>query len=345
MDASAEVRIYPQTEYSKPDHGEWWPTSCTGSRILRYLSTMKTRWKLLATAVVAISAAFSLVTHAEALTPATCSERFPQVEWDLVRPGEVAVYAAGVPDAMAERFGREIGLSSVWITDDIGPFETVVCLVGDDAAYIGDEFVTGSTGFHAHQDLDERFIAIETQRPGFVGPAVTYAMAHQALWQNNGDEAFPEPIASVIAQWYRARILERLELYHAEVMFENFFDTDAVINWTEDSQVAVQDWIPESNFRAIGDFVGFAVGEHGTGVLLETDGSVWTEIEGEWRLALRSDLTGRETPTTDWILGVAIVVAIIVVALVAIALGLYSKHRKKERVATAPPVPGFFSEN
>ena len=306
---------------------------------------MKTRWKLLATAVVAISAAASLVTSAEASSPVTCAERFPQVEWDLVRSGEVAVYAAGVPDAMAGRFGREIGLSSVWITDDIGSFETVVCLVGDDVAYIGDEFVTGSMGFHAHQDLDERFIVIETQRPGFVGPAVTYAMAHQALWQNNGDEAFPEPIASVIAQWYRARILDRLELYHAEVMFENFFDTDAVINWTEDSQEAVQDWIPENNFRAIGDFVDFAVAEHGTGVLLETDGSAWTEIEREWRVALRSDLTGRETPTTDWVLGVAIAAGILIVAVVLIGLGLYSKHRKKARVATAPPLPGFFSEN
>ena len=93
-------------------------------------------------------------------------------------------------------------------------------------------------------------------------------------------------------------------------MFENFFDTDAVIDWTVESQEVVTDWIPENNFRAIGDFVDFAVAEHGTEILLETDGAVWKEIEGEWRIGLRSDLTGRDTPTTDWVFGVAIAVAI-----------------------------------
>jgi hypothetical protein len=306
---------------------------------------MNTLGKLVALAVAVVAAGAILAIPANASSPTACPQRFPQVEWQLVLDGDVEVHGAGIPDAMAERFGREIGLSSAWIAEDIGSFETVVCLVGEDAAYLGDEFVSGSVGFHAHQNLRDQFMMVETQRPGFVGPAVTYGLAHQALWQNNGNDAFPEPIASVIAQWYRARILERLELYHAEVMFENFFDTDAVIDWTESSQEPVQNWIPENNFRAIGDFVAFAVAEHGTGVLLETEGSVWTDIEGEWRTALRSDLTGRETPTTDWVFGVAIAVAIVVFALVAIGLGLYSKHRRRRRLPTAPPVPGFFSEN
>jgi hypothetical protein len=300
--------------------------------------------KVLTAATVLLGAGSILVAPAQAAAPVNCPDRFPQVEWNLVLDGDVAVYTARVPDAMGERFSRETALARGWVTEDIGSFEAVVCLVGEDAAYIGDQFVSGSTGFHAHQDLNERFVMIETQRPGFVGPAVSYALAHQALWQNNGDQAFPEPIASVVAQWYRARILERLEAYHAEVMFENFFDTDAVIDWTAESQEAITDWIPENNFRAIGDFVDFAVSEHGTEILLETDGAVWKEIEGEWRIGLRSDLTGRDTPTTDWVFGVAIVVAIILVALLAIGLGLWSKHRKQERAVTAPPLPGFFSE-
>ncbi|MEN8239063.1 MAG: hypothetical protein ABFR53_07675 [Actinomycetota bacterium] len=306
---------------------------------------MTTLWKLLATAIVVVGAGSVFVVPAAASSAVTCEQRFPQVAWVPLLDGDVAVYAAGVPDAMGERFGREIGHARGWITEDIGSFEAVVCLVGDDAAFVGDQFASGSIGFHAHQDLRERFVMVETQRPGSVGPAVAYALAHQALWQNNGNEAFPEPIASVIAQWYRARILERLELYHYEVMLENFFDTEAVVDWTEGAQEGIQDWIPENNFRAIGDFVEFAVAEYGTDVLLETDGTIWTEIEGEWRVALRSDLTGRETPTTDWMLGVAIASAIVAIAVVAIGVGLYSKHRKKERAATAPPMPGFFSEH
>ena len=306
---------------------------------------MRTLWKIGSVLAAVVTIGAMTTAPVEASSPTTCPERFPQVEWVLVSDGDVAVYAASVPGAMAERFGREIELSSGWMADDIGPFGTVVCLVGDDVAYIGDEFATGSVGFHAHQDLPERFVMIETQRPGFVGPAAAYALAHQALWQNNGNEAFPEPIAIVIAQWYRARILERLELYHSEVMFENFFDTDAVIDWTESSQESIQNWVPENNFRAIGDFVDFAVAQYGTEVLLETDGAEWTRMEGEWRSALRADLTGRDTPTTDWVLGVAIAVSIVVVALIAIVVGLYSKHRKKDRIPTPPPVPGFFSEN
>ncbi len=305
---------------------------------------MHTLSRLLALAVSVIAVGAISASVAQASSLVTCPQRFPQASWEFVSDGDVPVYTTGVPDAMGERFAGEIAISSGWITDDIGPFETAVCLVGDDMAFIGDQYARGSVGFHAHQELEERFVIIETERPGFVGPAATFAMAHQALWQNNGNEAFPEPIASVIGQYYRARILERLDLYHYEVMMENFFDTDSVINWTESSQEPVQDWIPENNFKAIGDFVDFAVSQRGTGVLLETDGAVWSEIEGEWRSALRADLTGRETPTTDWALGVGIAALILVVALIAIGLGLYSKHRRKQRAVTAPPVPGFFSE-
>jgi hypothetical protein len=86
------------------------------------------------------------------------------------------------------------------------------------------------------------------------------------------------------------------------------------------------------------------VATHGTEVLLVTSGERWSEIEGEWRVGLRNDLRGRDTDTTGWIGGVALTVASIVVALVAITLGLLAKHRKKVRPSTPAPIPGFFSE-
>jgi hypothetical protein len=302
--------------------------------VRRYLS-------LLGAAVVVF---IGTLTPAEAASP-DCAELFPSVAWTQVSSGDAAVYVAGVPEAMAERFVGEIALVEGWLVDDIGPFDTSVCLVGDEMVSVGDRFVSGSQQFHAHQDLEERYVLVSTQRPGFVGPAAAFALAHQALWQNNGNAAFPEPIAGVIAYWYRARILDRLELYHRDVMVENFFDTDAVIDWAASSQAPVQDWDPETNFRAIGDFVDFAVATYGTDVLAETDAATWSRIEGEWRTALRADLTGRETPTTGWIGGVAIAVGIVSVAIVAIALGLISKYRRKRRVETPKPIPGFFSES
>ena len=128
-------------------------------------------------------------------------------------------------------------------------------------------------------------------------------------------------------------------------MVENFFDTESVIDWTESEQPPVLDWDPERNFQAVGDFIEFAVATYGTDILLETNGARWSEIEAEWRQALRADLTGRTTPTTEWKVGVAIAAGVLVVAAIAIGLGLWSKHRKKERPDTAPAIPGFFSDS
>ncbi len=305
---------------------------------------MKTIWSRLAV-VGALAVALVAVASPVGAASRGCADRFPAVSWTQVSTGDVAVYVAGVPSAMAERFAREISLVSGWITDDIGTFEADVCLVDHDLRFIGDEYVSGSQQFHAHQDLEGRFVLLNTQRPGFVGPAAAFALAHQALWQNNGDEPFPEPIAGVIAHWYRARILDRLEYYHRDVMVENFFDTESVVDWGASFQDPVQDWNPETNFRAIGDFVDFAVATYGTDVLAETDAAVWSRIEGEWRTSLRADLTGRDTPTTDWVLGVGVAIGIVGVAIVAIALGLISKYRRKRRIDTAPPIPGFFTDS
>ncbi len=274
----------------------------------------------------------------------TCAQRFPEVSWSTVSDGGVRVEATALTDGLAQRFDREIAVIEGWIVDEIGPLDVTVCLVGTDAAFDVTRFVSGSQRFHARMEMDERLFVMSTERVGFVGPAAAWALAHHALWQHGVEGGHPEPISSVIGQWYRARILDRLELYHREVMVDNFFDTDAVIAWTADRQPPTRDWDPERNFQAIGDFVDFAVATYGTEILLESSGARWSEIEGEWRTALRADLTGRTTPTTDWIIGISLSVAIVVIAAIAAGLGFWSKRRKRQRTPTAAPIPGFFSE-
>jgi hypothetical protein len=255
----------------------------------------------------------------------------------------VSIEATGIAEELGDRFSSEIGLAAAWITDDVGPYSVTVCLVSDESSFDVSRFEAGSRRFHAHSDLPDRLFVLNIERFGFVAPAGAYALSQHALWQNNGDQPFPEPIADVVGHWYRARILERLEQYHRDVMFSNLFDTEAFIDWTARSQEPIQDWDPETNFLPIGDFMDFAVATYGTDVLLETDGDVWSEIEGEWRVSLRNDLRGRDTDTTGWIGGLALTVGSVVVALIAIALGLWAKHRRKAREETAPPIPGFFS--
>jgi len=274
-----------------------------------------------------------------------CESQFPDVQWSLVSAGPVSIYEAGVADGLVPRFEREIRVVEEWVTDDIGPFTTTVCLVAQELRSIGDQYVSGSQQFQAHQDLARRFVLLNTQRPALIGPAAAFALAHQALYQNNGDDAFPEPIASVIAYWFRARLLDRMRYYQRDVMVSNFFDTDSVVDWTEFEQTSTMDWVPENNFRSIGAFVDYAVSERGNEVLSVTDPAVWTSIEAEWRVALRQELSGRSEPTTDWIGGVGVAVAILIAAVGAIVIGLVSKYRKKRYSETAAPIPGFFSDD
>ena len=137
----------------------------------------------------------------------------------------------------------------------------------------------------------------------------------------------------------RGRVLQRALRHQPTAEYLIYVPADAA------EQPPVLDWDPEQNFQAIGDFIDFAVSEYGTDVLVETDGARWSEIEAEWRVALRADLTGRTTPTTEWVVGIAIVTVLLVVATTAIGLGLWSKHRRRERPDTAPAIPGFFSDS
>lgn len=306
------------------------------------------RRRLLGVALTAIALAVGAFVgpgSAEAAVGDRCSERFPEVSWTTVSDGAITVEAAGLTDGLMDRFGGEIALVGDWITSDIGPFTATVCLISNESEFDTGRWTSGSSRFHARMEMDERLVALNIERIGFVGPAAAWSLAHHALWQNSPSDAHPEPIASVIGQWYRARLLDRIEQYYRDVMIENFFDTDAVIDWTEGEQAPTLMWDPEWNFQAIGTFVDFAVEQHGTSVLLETDGQRWSDIEGEWRMSLRSDLMGRTSPTTEWIGGVGIVVGVLLVTVVAIGLGLWSKHRRRERPSTPEAIPGLFSDS
>ena len=283
------------------------------------------------------------IPHADAALP-SCAERFPEAQWRQEIGGAVSLESSGMSQPLADRFARDVRLVTSWIRDEIGSFEATVCLVGEDSSFDATRWETESRRFHARMEMEENLLAIKTDRAGFVAPASAWGLAHHALWQHGVEGGNPEPISSVIAHWYRARILDRLDQYHRDVMVDNFFDTEAVIVWASDKQPPVLDWDPENNFRAIGDFIDFAVTQYGNEVLLESDGDRWSEIEAEWRVALRADLTGRTTPTRDWIVGVSIALLIVLVALGAAAAGVWSKRRRRARPPTADAIPGFFSE-
>lgn len=299
---------------------------------------------LIASALAAI-VILSGTSDAKGASGDLCSDRFPETEWTVLSGSGISVEATGVPPGLAQRYFEEIEIASEWISEEIGSFAATVCLIDLSSDFDESRFSTESRRFHARMEMDEQLLLLNVERIGLVGPAASWALAHHALWQNGAQGGNPEPISSVIGQWYRARILNRLELYHRDVMVDNFFDTEAVIDWTVDRQPPALDWDPENNFQAIGDFVDFAVGAYGNEVLLETSGQRWSEIEGEWRQALRADLTGRTTPTTEWIVGIALAILVIVGGASAAALGIWSKRRRRRRPETSEPIPGFFTKS
>lgn len=275
----------------------------------------------------------------------SCAERFPEAEWTMLRDGAVSIETTGVTPGLNERFERDISMVAGWISDDIGPYSATVCLVSGETAFDASRYEIGNSRLHAHSDLQEGLFVMRVERFDRVAPAAGYALAQHALWQNNGDQAFPEPLAGTIGHWYRARFLDRLVKFHKDSMYGNLFNTESIVDWTASTQRPIQNWDPENNVESIGAFVEFAVTSYGTEVLLETDGDTWSEIEAEWRVALRNDLRGRDTDTTGWIGGVTLTVVALLVALAALTLGYISKHRRKTRTETPPPIPGFFSES
>ena len=310
----------------------------------RYRSPVIRLVSILVVGVLAAVSAPGLSGPAMAAQGESCAQRFPESEWIPVRSGAVSIEVTGVPPGLTDRFVREIDRAASWIAQDMGAFSATVCLVSGESAFDLQRFSADSRRLRAHLDLPEQLFVLNISRYGFVGPASAYALAQHALWQHNGDASFPAPIASAIGQWYRARMLDRLEQYRRDVMFTNFFDTEAIVDWTRTEQKLVQNWDPETNFASIGHFIEFAVETRGTQMLSQTDDARWSQIEGEWRVSLRNELRGRDDPTTGWVGGGAVVIGVLLVAMMAITLGLISKHRRRRHRPTPQPIPGLFSE-
>lgn len=275
-----------------------------------------------------------------------CATLYPETEWVSISEGAVSIEGSAIPDGIADRFRQEASIIGGWVVDEIGPVSMTVCLVGAESTFDRGRYLVGSQQFHVVTDLDAALFAMDTKGAvGLVAPALAFGMSQQALFENNGGQPFPQPIADVISQWYRARVLERLPYYHRSQLGANWFESESQFDWTVGEQEIQRRWDPEKNGSSIGDFVDFAVTTHGNEVLLETDGATWSEIETEWRTALRVELTGRTTPTTGWIAGAALVVGIAAVTVLVAGIGIYRKHKKRERPQTAAPIAGFFRDS
>jgi len=285
-----------------------------------------------------------VVPSARGVAAAGCAAAYPEAAWigqPVTTPGLI-VEVADVPDGLAARFARELDTAAGWIAGEIGPTTATVCIADPGGSFDTDRFERPGVRFHAVRDLEAGRITLSAERVGQVGPAGAFALAHLALWQRSDRLGWPEPLATAIARWYRARMLQRIVLDHAAIRIANFFDTEARIDWAASRQAPVVAWDPETNDGLLGDMVDFAVRTEGSDVLTDPDPVRWTAIETRWRTALRNELRGSEDDSTGWKGGLAFTLGALALALIVALAGFISKRLGRRRPPTPPPIPGFF---
>ncbi len=301
---------------------------------------------MLAAGILMGSLSIALVDAPTAMAQATtrCAELFPEAEWVAVDGLSVDVGMSDVPAGRMERFSAEIERTAAAVTSDLGGLtDSTVCIVGGDSTFDDSRYTAPTLRFHAAIDSPNNVIVISAASPGAVLPASAFAIPHLALWNLSDGEGWPEPIASTIAQWYRAIALDRMAQYRVESTGADFsvdpltgegnfgldFSTDARIDWLASSQVAVRAWDPSRNEAAIGYFIEYTAAENGVASITSQDAAEWSAREEAWRSSLVTDMTGRTEPTTGWISGITIAAVAVIVTIVLAVGGFITKRRSK----------------
>ena len=340
------------------DRGQRTADSKTDNRLLLHSRTL---CPMIARSIlVAVLFVFGVAVPAVAQSEGACEEWFPEAEW-VQLDASVHVYAAGVPAGHAERYAGEIDGAVAHIEEHFGPFEATVCLFDPKSGFDQSRFVSGSDRLHAMLLPEDDLLLLSTENIGLTGSAAAFGLAHLAIWQYSDGTGYPEPQASTIAQYFRSEVRGRGIYDHAEAKAANFFGPDVVTPWSAGTQANPLMWDPSrgrtggfgsgydpvaaasaASSTHMADLVRFGFSEEGEGFITNQDPAMWTDLEARWRTALTVELMGSEEPTRTWMGGLAIAIGILVVAAMAIALGLISKLRGRGRPETGEPIPGFF---
>ena len=326
-----------------------------GKRVRRVSTkTIKPVWFAFLSLVAAgLALGFVLVglaVPAGARTTTRCASVFPEAVWVAGDSSVVDVGFSSVAPGLADRFTSEIEATATPVTSEIGGLDSVaVCVAGRDPAIDVAMYLEPTKRFHAILDHDQDVLVLSAESPGNIRKAAAFGIPQLALWNASGRTGWPEPIASAIGQWYRARVLDRMTQYRVlstgadfsvdrltgESNFGLDFDTDARIEWVAGTQPAQRTWDPSRNDTPIGYFIEYTVANEGIEVLFDPDAGAWERREEAWRSSLVTDLTGRDDPTTGWVTGVSIAV-LMLIASAALATGSFlTKRRKQQRRTTS----------
>lgn len=278
---------------------------------------------------------FAFPGAASAAKASGCSERFPAADWiESAVVGPATLWIADIEDAVAARYADQVAAITTILESDLGALDPIdVCIFGSDVMLDATGLLPENQRLHAVVFPQDDTVVVGAILPQFLEEAVAFGLAYTGLWQVGEDlalDGYPEPLATTVAQWYMARVKDRLD-QHRSAMRTGLFLSDPEGKaeggvWTGEAQSTAYVWNPQFLESPIGDMVEFAVATRGVEVLRDVSTETWADVESEYRLTLRQELVG-DGSGSAWMYGAGIVIGVLILA--GIVAWLAHRDRRK----------------
>ncbi len=271
---------------------------------------------------------------------AACDDHFPEQPWERIGETEVlTVSAVGLGESQALRYSNEANTMMLLLEQDFGPLPALdLCIYGPDVRLDPTGLAPPGQLLHAAVFNESRTIYISALQPRFFTGNQAFGLAYAALWNvamEEGQTGYPEPLATTIGQWYLARVTDKLELHHSQMRGGAFFRDPSgegidALPWATNQQPAVYVWNPQFQESPMSDFIAYAVRTHGPEVLRDLDGERWADIEAAWSGDLREEALEGRSSGNAWMIGLAIVIGSVALAVLVAWLARRQRIRAHE---------------
>ncbi len=293
---------------------------------------------LSALALVALWLTGAAVAAAPAV--AGCDDHYPEAGWRPI--GETALLVVEITPSVSDgeglRFADEAATTARMLEADLGTLPPLsLCVFNEEDELDPADLVPPGHLLHAAVFNEDATLFVNTLQLGRFDETHAFGLAYATLWHVatlQGHPGYPEPMATVVGQWYLSRVADKLELHHSQMRAGAFFRDPGgggieTTDWAQGTQAAVYSWNPQFQESPLADFVQYAVDQHGAGVLSDIDPDRWAAIEQEWQSALREEALQGASGGSDWVIGLTIFFGFI--ALAGLTAWLTHRSRIKAR--------------
>ncbi len=299
-------------------------------------------YRTLSAIAALVAALFAVGIAVAAPAHAGCGDRYPDVEWRSTGQTDLLVVSAtpSVGDGLGLRLADEAGAMARVLEEDFGSVPPLsLCVFGTEDGLDATGLVPEGQLLHAAVFNEDGTVYVNTLDSRLFAETNAFGLAYAVLWDvaaRQGAAGYPEPLATVIGQWYLARAAGKLELHHSQMRGGAFFRDPSgqgieATDWAWAAQPPVYSWNPQFQESPLSDMVQWAVDQHGVEVLSDPDPQRWAEIEKAWQDALRAEALQGASGGNDWLIGLTIFFGFIGLAGLVAWLNKRSKRRIREQ--------------